>query len=447
MSEQVTLTIREQKRLKVLNEVEAGKMAVARAAESLGLSQRQVYRMLARYRRDGAAALAHGNRGRPSTRRISQEVRDQLLELLKAEYRDYNDYHLADVLAEEHHRVLSRSSVRRIRSEAGLASPRKHRTPRHRSRREPRPRPGMLLQMDGSHHDWLEGRGPNLVLIAAIDDATGEVPFALFRSQEDAVGYFLLLREIVKRHGLPLALYADRHTIFQTPAKATLEQELAGELPRSQFGRLTDELSIELISAHSPQAKGRVERLFETLQDRLVKALRRAQASNVAEANHVLTRFLPAFNLRFRKQPAELEPAYLPWPAALDPESVFCFKHRRRVNNDNTLSFAGHRLQIPPDRHRATYAGCRVEVRQHMDGCLSLCYQGRKLVTFEPLHPGPPQIGKFIPAAVPAVEPSRKAATKAKIEKIHTRLPWTPPTDHPWRKPFKIPAKPKGNAY
>jgi len=153
------------------------------------------------------------------------------------------------------------------------------------------------------------------------------------------------------------------------------------------------------------------------------------------------------FNLRFRKQPAQPEPAYLSWPTGLDPESVFCFKHRRRVNNDNTLSFAGHRLQIPSDRHRATYAGCRVEVRQHMDGCLSLCYQGRKLVTFEPLHPGPPQIGKFIPAAVLAVEPSRKVATKAKIEKIHTRLPWTPPTDHPWRKPFKIPAKPKGNAY
>src|SRR4030042_312880 len=247
MREQVTLTLKEQKRLKLLNQVESGSLTVLRAAEALQLSERQLYRLLARYRLEGAAALAHGNRGRPS--------------------------------------------------------PRRRRAPRPRSRRERRPRPGMLLQLDGSDHDWLEGRGPGLILIAAIDDATGEIPFALFRPQEDAAGYFLLLRQVVQRHGLPLALYADRHTIFQSPKQATLEQELAGERPSSQFGRLADELGIQLIPASSPQAKGRVERLFGTLQDRLLKALRRAGAgaSSLEEANRGLRQFLPGYNRRFRK--------------------------------------------------------------------------------------------------------------------------------------------------
>jgi len=442
MREQVTLTLKEQKRLKLLNQVESGSLTVLRAAEALQLSERQLYRLLARYRLEGAAALAHGNRGRPSPRRLPDKVRAEIVELTREEFGDFNDYHLTDILSEEYGIPVSRSSVRRIRREAGLPSPRKRRAPRHRSRRERRPRPGMLLQLDGSDHDWLEGRGPGLILIAAIDDATGEIPFALFRPQEDAAGYFLLLRQIVQRHGLPLALYADRHTIFQSPKQATLEQELAGERPRSQFGRLADELGIQLIPAYSPQAKGRVERLFGTLQDRLLKALRRAGASSLEEANRVLRQFLPGYNRRFRKQPAQPEPAYLPWPDGLDPESVFCFKDRRRVNNDNTIAFDGHRLQIPPDRQRASYAGRRVETRQHMQGRLSVWYQGRRLSSYAPAQPGPPQVGKFTPSHLPTSKPAAPGLPQAKPTKAKNRRPWKPPADHPWRMPLKIQAKP-----
>ncbi len=167
---------------------------------------------------------------------------------------------------------------------------------------------GMPLQVDGSHHDWLEGRGSELVLLAAIDDATTQITYASFREQEDAAGYFLMLREICRTKGLPLALYADRHTIFQSPSKEpSLAEQLAGMLPRSQFGRLVDELGIRLIPAHSPQAKGRVERLFGTLQDRLVKALRRANARALAEANQVLE------NLPARLQRSLWTTASLPW--------------------------------------------------------------------------------------------------------------------------------------
>ena len=188
-----------------------------KTSELLGLSLRHVYRLQARYRLEGAAALAHGNRGRPSRRRLPDQVRDKIIELTREEFSDFNDYHLTDILTEEYGIQVSRSSVRRIRRQEGLSSPRKRRAPQHRSRRERYP--GILLQIDGSDHDWLEDRGPGLTLIAAIDDATSEVLYALFRPEEDAFGYFCLLRAITQTQGLPLALCADRHTIFQSPKR------------------------------------------------------------------------------------------------------------------------------------------------------------------------------------------------------------------------------------
>jgi transposase len=263
---------------------------VVEAPRLLGISERQCWRMLARYREKGAAGLVHGNRDRPSPRRLPTAAREEILTLAHGICRDYNDQHLSEVLQEEHGLQVSRASVRRIRRAAGLASPHKYRRRRGHQRRERYPQAGMLVQLDASMHDWLETRGPRLALAAAIDDATNEVVGALFRDQEDAAGYFLLLRDISQTHGLPLAAYADRHTIFQSPVKPTIEQELAGTVPKSQFARLVEALGIELIAAHSPQAKGRIERLWQTFQDRLVKELRRAGATNLEQANQALER-------------------------------------------------------------------------------------------------------------------------------------------------------------
>jgi transposase len=440
MDKEVILTVKEQKRLHVLNELEANQITNMEASTFIGVSERHIYRLKARYRVEGAAALQHGNRGRASPRRIPEEVREQVLELVRDRYREFNDYHLTEMLDEKHGIKISRSSVRRLRQEAGLSSPRKRRAPKHRSRRPRYPRRGMLLQIDGSHHKWLEDRGPKLCLITAIDDATGEVPFALFRSEEDAAGYFLLLRWIVENLGLPMALYADRHSIFRSPKKATIEQELAGEPPRSQFGRLVDELGIELIPSYSPQGRGRVERLFGTLQDRLLRELGLENISSLEDANRFMASFLSRFNENFIRKPAEPENAYRLLPDGLDLESVFCFKHQRTVRNDNTLSFAGHTLQIPPDRHRGTYARCRVEVRQHMDGCLSIWHQDRQLVVLEPEKRGAPLVGKFTPAEKIMRPKSAINVTKTRVEKQESRQPWKPPADHPWRKSFKIQA-------
>jgi len=430
----VTLNMKEQKRLRVLNEVEAGRLTGKQAAELLGLSVRQVRRLIASYREKGAAGLAHGNRGRISKRRIPEAVRERILELARTTYLDYNDRHFTEELAERHGIVVSRSTVRRLRRGAGLGSPRKRRTPRHRGRRPRYPRSGMLTQVDGSPHDWLEGRGKRLTLIASIDDATNEVPAAVFREQEDSAGYFMVMRDISKTHGLPMAVYADRHTIFQSPKKATIEQQLAGEEPRSQFGRLVDELGVELIPAYSPQAKGRVERLFGTLQDRLVKALREARAGSLEEANQVLKEYLPRYNERFSRAAAEPGSAYEAWPNDRQLEEFFCFKYQRTVANDNTISFNGHKLQIPPGPNRISYARARVDVHHYLDGRLAVYYQGQRLVVFEPAERGAPRVGKFTPAAQP--EPSPPASVELETEKpLKAARPRPKPAaNHPWRR-------------
>jgi transposase len=433
MDKRVTLSMNEIKRLYVLQQVEEKQMTGMEAARRLGLSLRHMRRLLAKYRETGASGLAHGNRGRAAHNRTDEAVRKKILELSKAEYRDYNDSHLTEELVGEHGLKVSRSTVRRIRRAAGQQSPRKHRPPRHRRRRERKEKAGMLLQTDGSRHDWLEGRGPWLTLIAYIDDATNEVMGASFREEEDAAGYFMGLREICLSRGIPAAIYADQHTIFQSPAKARLAQELAGEQPRSQFGRLLDELGIELIAARSPQAKGRIERLWGTFQDRLVKALRQAGASNREEANSVLASFLPKFNQRFAVEPAQSGSAYLPWPKKCRPDDLFCFKHTRTVTNDNTIPFNGHRLQIPPGPRRSSYAKAKVDVLQHLDGRLEVRHQGQSLVIFMSATQAPVRVEKFAP--IPEqLAPKPDPVQDRPVQLPKKRVPYKPSANHPWRR-------------
>jgi transposase len=430
MENKVTLTMKEQHKLKMVIDYEAGKIRAQRAAELLGITKRQFRRLVAAYRQKGIAALAHGNRGKSPANRISEAVRQEILRLAKETYRDYNDCHFTEELAEQAEPiVVSRSTLRRIRRAAGQGSPRKRRAPEYRSRRERYPQAGMMLQTDGSRHDWLEGRGPWLTLVAMIDDANNEVPWAVFREEEDAAGYFLVLEQVCRSKGIPQSIYADQHTIFQSPSQPSIEQELYGELPRTQFGRLVDELGIQLIAARSPQAKGRIERLWGTLQDRLVKELRKAGANDLESANRVLAAYLPKFNARFQIKAAQPGSAYLPWPADRDPALYFCFKYTRTVTNDNTIPFNNYRLQIPPGPGRKSYAKARVDLHHAMDGSLAVFYQGQHLVTFQPVTSAPPRVGQFQPAS-PVPPPAKPQATTLPKQ---PRQPWKPPADHPWK--------------
>ena len=373
----------------VLNEVETGKITLRGAAEVLGLSSRHVRRILAAYREEGAQALEHGNRGRKPSNALDESLIVRVVELAQSIYAGCNVQHFTELLAERENITLCRSSVRLILLKAGIKGPRKRRAPKHRSRRERYPREGMLLQTDGSHHDWLEGRGPYLTLIGAIDDATGKVPHALFRDEEDAQGYTLLLRQIVACYGIPIALYHDGHGIFERSEKEpeTIEEQLEGKRKLTQFGRIMEELGIVSITSRSPQAKGRIERLWETFQDRLVSELRIAGASNADEANEVLWRFLPRHNQRFAVPAREPGLAYRELPKGFDPDQVFCFKHQRTVGRDNVIRFEDHRLQIVPTNGRSSYVKAKVEVHERMDGSLAVYYKGQCLAT----KPAPPE--------------------------------------------------------
>ncbi|HEY8684544.1 MAG TPA: ISNCY family transposase, partial [Chloroflexota bacterium] len=260
------MTRKEQTRVKVLNEVNEGVLTAEEAAGLLGVSLRQVRRLLAVYRTEGVAAMAHGNRGRQPAHRIDPATRQQVRALAGGKYAGCNQHHLTDLLAEREGIGVSRSTVRRILQEEGITSPRTHRVATHRSRRERYPKEGMLVQIDGSPHAWLGDRGPRLCLISSVDDATGTVPAALFREQEDSQGYLLLLRQLVTTVGRPIAVYHDRHSIFIPPSqqKLTVEEQLVATNATTQVHRALASLDIRSISAHSPQAKGRIERLFAT---------------------------------------------------------------------------------------------------------------------------------------------------------------------------------------
>lgn len=450
MNERLTLSTKELVRIRACELIMAGQLTVTAAAVGLGLSERQCWRVLARYRREGAAGLAHGNRGKPSPQRVDEATRQRIVLLAKREYPDYNDQHLSEQLATEHRIAVSVATVRRIRRGAGLASPRQYRRRKGHVRRERFAQRGMLLQLDASPYDWLEGRGSKLSLVAAIDDATGEVVGAVFRPQEDAAGYFLVLQAVARHYGLPVAVYADRHTIFQSPSKRRVDEQLLGVPPHTHFSRLLAQLAVRLIAAHSPQAKGRIERLWLTLQDRLVKALRRAGAHSLEDANAVLEHYLPQHNQRFAVAPAAPASAFRPLPAGLDLTLDFAFRYQRQVANDHTISFAGHKLPLPATVNGRSYAKAKVELRHTLDGTLHVFHQGRPLTTFAPSEPGAPRPDRFSPHPAdtpPArpVQPAQPAPRKGWQEASR------PAPNHPWRRyknplpPPPVPPSPTGS--
>ncbi|MCA1723747.1 MAG: ISNCY family transposase, partial [Thermomicrobia bacterium] len=353
---------------------------------------------------------------------LSEEMREAVSGLAMGKYAGFSQVHLTEQLGEREGIALSRSSVRRMLRGEGIRSPRTRRAPKQRSRRERRGQAGSLVQIDASAHDWWEGRGPRLTLCAAIDGCplgrtTGEVLALLFRAEEDAAGYFLRVRMIVTTHGRPLALYHDRHGIFRVNAnqEMTLAEQRAGAPEPTQFGRFLEELGIASIAARSPQAKGRVERLFGTLQDRLTSMLRLAGATNEVEATACLPAFLGDFNDRFTVPAAEEGDCYRAIAVGTDLDTHFCFKYQRTVGMDNTVRFGGERLQLLPSPRRRSWARAVVEVQERLDGSPVVYYHGECLAT----TPAPPE------------------APLLRRERAVTRISRTKPgANHPWKRGF-----------
>jgi transposase len=378
----LTLTTKEQTRLCILNSVLAKQCTVAEAAQLMMISERHLWRLLAAYRARGAAALAHGNRNRSPSNMISSLVQEQIISFAHERYQGINHTHLTELLGEREGIKVSRSTVRRILTDAGITSPRHRKSPRHRYRRERMPQEGMLVQIDGSHHHWLEDRGPCLTLLLAIDDATGLVPYALFQEQEDTEGYFRLMKGIIENKGIPLALYSDRHLVFR-PAREPDDQHDIGihtyKGKPTDFGRAMRELGINQIFARSPEAKGRIERANGTFQDRLVAELRLAGATTMSEANLVLAEFLLRFNERFSVPAAQPVTAYRAIDAGSDIDGILCFKERRRVARDNTIQYKGRNLQLFPGTDLRSYARTWVEVQERLDDRIMVYCRGELL--------------------------------------------------------------------
>ena len=376
-----TLTMRDEKRLDVIQRVYRSELTVGQAALVLGLSERQCYRVKARVSKVGAKGVVHGNRGRPCKRKLKEKTVKRVLELARGKYQGFNDHHLTEKLKEQESIELSREQVRRILRAEGIASPKKRRGIKHRSRRERRPAEGMMLQVDGSPHDWLEGRGPPMCLIGAIDDATSKVTGGFFTQAESSWGYFTLFSDTFGEHGLPHSIYTDCHSVFWTDREPTLAEQLLNKKPTTEVGRALEELGVTLILAHSPQAKGRIERLWNTFQDRLVSELRLANAKTLEQAQAVLERYIPEHNRRFAK-PAKALPAWRK-VSSLQIQQALCFKQQRTVAKDHTITFEGTVLQIPKASPFRSYANRRVDVHVLLDGALEVFYKTEKIAAFD----------------------------------------------------------------
>ena len=291
-----------------------------------------------------------------------------------------------------------------------------------------------MLQIDGSPHRWFGDEWPPCTLLAAIDDATSEV-FALFRNEEDTLGYLQLLRDIIPSRGLPESLYSDYHTIFRSPkeGKLSLDEQLAGVIPESQFGRAMRQLAIRMIGAHSPQAKGRVENLFGQLQDRLRQELRMHNITTIPDANRFLPSFLKRHNARCQRDPADQQPAWRPAPDKDTRDRILGLQVERTVANDNTVSFGGRRLSVC--KVKQSYAGKRIVVGVAPDGQISFWHKDQRI------GKGPKLEGELradpsaLAALLPPDEPTRPAPARAPIKPKKRPAPGgvTPAPDHPWR--------------
>jgi transposase len=367
--ETLLLTQKERDRLKVLHEVKQGHLTQAAGAEQLGISERWVRELIRRIRQKGDRAVVHGLRGRASKRRIQPKKRQRAIELYRREYGDFGPTLAAEYLQERHRIQVSKETLRKwlLEAAAWKAKPRKAREIHAwRPRRSCR---GELVQWDTSIHDWLEGRSRGPVkLIAMIDDASNEL-FAQFVEEDSTAEHMKVLRDYLKQNGRPQAFYTDKAGLFHVNLPRKPGSEADTKENETQIGRALRELGIELIHAHSPQAKGRVERCFGTLQDRLVKGLRKAGAASIEQANRYLGKvFLPMWNRRFRRPAASAVDAHRPLGKRQDTGSILSYVEPRLVDNDFTVSWDGKRYQIPRDAIIAGLRRTRVRVEARLDG-------------------------------------------------------------------------------
>lgn len=398
---------RELKRLHLIHKALDKKLKQVEAADILGLTDRQIRRIVKRIRREGDTGIIHKSRGRPSNRRLPQKVKDKVIKLYKDRYKGFGPTLATEELFETDKIKLSDETLRLWLIEEGeWKKSRRHRE--HRQWRERKHHFGQMAQMDGSHHDWFEGRGPKCVLMGYIDDATNNV-FARFYNYEGTFPAMDSFKRYIKKYGLPHSLYLDKHTTYKSTAKPTIEDELNNTKPLSQFERALKELDVELIHAQSPQAKGRIERMFGTFQDRLIKKMRLKNIKTVDEANRFLKYYLPKHNKRFSVSPLEKGDLHQPLPENINLDKILCIKTGHPLRNDFTILHDKKLYQITEPT-----TAKKVMVEERINGTMLITYKDKPL--------------KYKQIAKKPVQ----TKPEPKIRRVYI-----PPKDHPY-KSFKV---------
>jgi transposase len=419
--ELLELSHQELDRVQVIQAVAARQLSQAQAAEQLQLSSRQVKRLVRRFRADGAAGLASRRRGRPSNNRIEAAVRTEVLGIVRTHYPDFGPTFAHEKLVEHHGFPHSVETLRQWMIADGLWQTRAARAPRPFQVRQRRPCRGELVQIDGSPHDWFEGRAPQASLIVFIDDATGQLLALHFAPAETTEAYMTTLRDYLAAHGRPVSLYSDRHSIFRVNAPDHEGQP-------TQFGRVLKTLDIEAIQARTPQAKGRVERANQTLQDRLVKEMRLAGIDAIEAANAWLSGFIADYNQRFAVTPEQPEDAHRP---VLHDEAelglILCRHHHRTLSKNLTLQCHNRLYQIQGQGRGYRLRHSQVTVCEAFDGTVTLLHQGKPLDYVCWCRGEAPPL---------ADDKEVNAAVEQAQKKQQQRRPWKPAPDHPWRRTF-----------
>jgi len=416
MEDTIRMTTTQLQRFEVISQLIEGHLTGTEASIKLGLSVRHVKRLKVRVKDRGAEGLLHGNLGIPSGRRIGEETRTNTVALLKEHYHDCKPTFASEKLAECHGITLSRETVRAIMTTEGLWTPKERRhTPQYRSKRPRMERQGDMEQYDGSYHVWIEALGTEVCLLASIDDATGRITRARFDLHEGVIPTFTFWRGYAEEHRrLPKRLYVDKFSTYKVNHKHAKDDHAMV----TQFERALRTLGIELICAHSPQAKGRIERLFGTLQDRLVKELRYAGVTTIEEANVFLeTTFIPRFNERFAKPAYHEGDAYVPIPESIDLAAVFSEHHTRQVQNDFTVRFENRWYQIEQTQSVTVLRKDQVRVEKRLDGSVAVYHERRSAYL-----------------QVTCLDERPERTTRKQVIPATTRAPYVPPATHPWRR-------------
>ena len=406
----ITMSREEAGRLHIIRQALNKKISQTEAASLIDLSDRQIRRMIKRIREEGDEGICHRSRGKTSNRRIPKKIKDKAIKLFREQYEDFNLVHATEKLSEVHGITLSDETLRLWLNEAEIPY-KKRKVKKHRQRRERRAHFGELVQIDGSHHDWFEGRGPVCVFMGYIDDATNTV-HGRFYDYEGTMPAMDSMKRYIKRYGIPKSVYLDKHTTYKSWAEPTIEEQLNGQKPMSHFQKSLAALAIEVIHANSPQAKGRVERLFKTLQDRLVREMRLLGIKSVDEANAFLTAYLPNYNRKFKKPASSEADLHRPAPHSRELDRILCVKEERTVKNDFTIAHNNMLYQI----EQATRAR-KVIVEERLDGTLHITYNGQDL--------------RFREIAKQPTKDTEEAPLL-----LQEKKPWLPSLDHPWKKLF-----------